>query len=55
MIPAYTLGNAIALVVALVGVSALVNGITHALGDDVLFGAVALVVAWWITTIGPLL
>jgi len=51
----FTLGNALAFVVALMGLTFLVHGLQWAYIDEVIVGALLFVGAWYITTVGPLL
>lgn len=50
-----TLGTAVAAVLAAVGVTSLASALRWAMIDDAVLGAILLVVAWYVTTMGPML
>lgn len=55
MLPAFTIGNVVALFLAGIGVYLLQWGIRHGIDEDSLLGFIFIVVAWGVTQIGPLL
>jgi hypothetical protein len=50
-----TIGTAVAGCIGAIGLAALVNGVRHAFVDEAGIGAVLLIIAWWITEVGPIL
>lgn len=44
----FTLFNAVAVVLAIVGLTFIVNAFRHALIDEALYGSCLLLIAWWL-------
>ena len=50
MIPALTVGTAIAFIIGIIGLMFLINGIRYTFPDEVLIGIICLLATWWILT-----
>lgn len=50
MIPALTVGTAVAFIITIIGLMFLINGIRGTFPDEVVIGIACLLTAWWIVT-----